>query len=268
MAEDDTSVPSEYFQGTRNSTKRSRQPEDKLEMQTLKKRIEANMPLSIPLTEALRVGSDFFSYDSIELANRLLGCYLVRKFEDGTVVRGMIVETEAYPGTTDVASHTYNGKRTQRNEAMYMSQGTSYVYFTYGMYYCFNIVAKIPGSAVLIRAVHPTHGEERMVINRASKRKAALTRPFKSHELCSGPSKLCIAFDIDKLQFNEQNLIGNNFLWIEQGENIPLDQIVTSTRIGISGAGRESASKLLRFYVLSNPSVSVRDKAAELAKAK
>ncbi|XP_065561052.1 DNA-3-methyladenine glycosylase-like isoform X2 [Artemia franciscana] len=223
MAEDDTSVPSEYFQGTRNSTKRSRQPEDKLEMQTLKKRIEANMPLSIPLTEALRVGSDFFSYDSIELANRLLGCYLVRKFEDGTVVRGMIVETEAYP---------------------------------------------VPGSAVLIRAVHPTHGEERMVINRASKRKAALTRPFKSHELCSGPSKLCIAFDIDKLQFNEQNLIGNNFLWIEQGENIPLDQIVTSTRIGISGAGRESASKLLRFYVLSNPSVSVRDKAAELAKAK
>lgn len=92
-----------------------------------------------------------------DLANYLLGKILVRDFND-CILKGRIVETECYLGGEDKASHSYNGKQTPRNEPMFMPPGTSYVYMTYGMYYCFNISAAEPGAAVLIRALEPLEG--------------------------------------------------------------------------------------------------------------
>src|SRR5262245_46221232 len=105
-----------------------------------------------------------FAGSAISLARRLLGAVLVRVLDDGEVLAGRIVETEAYLGVRDAASHAYKGRRTERNEAMYARPGTAYVYFTYGMHYCMNVVCgkeDVP-AAVLLRALEPLAGLERM----------------------------------------------------------------------------------------------------------
>ncbi len=91
-------------------------------------------------TERSRLRRVFFAIESETLARLLLGCRLVRRLDDGTRLSGVIVETEAYLGAPDLASHAVGGRRTERNEAMYAKAGTSYVYFTYGMHFCFNVV--------------------------------------------------------------------------------------------------------------------------------
>jgi len=83
-----------------------------------------------------------FDVPCLELATNLLGQTLVRRLDDGAELRCRIVETECYLGVEDKACHTYGGRRTNKNEPMYMKAGTSYVYFTYGMYHCFNISSK------------------------------------------------------------------------------------------------------------------------------
>ncbi|CAG7832401.1 unnamed protein product, partial [Allacma fusca] len=85
---------------------------------------------------------EFFDQPAVNLSKALLGKVLARKLPDGEVLRGTIVETEAYPGELDAASHSYHRKKTERNAAMFMEPGTAYVYFTYGMYHCFNISAQ------------------------------------------------------------------------------------------------------------------------------
>ena len=82
---------------------------------------------------------EFYNQPSVDLGKALLGKVLARRLPNGEVLRGVIVETEAYPGERDPASHSYGGKKTARTEAMFMDPGTTYVYFTYGMYYCINI---------------------------------------------------------------------------------------------------------------------------------
>ena len=99
-----------------------------------------------------------FCKTTIDLAKYLLGKYLVRVFKDVTL-RGRIIETEAYPGVTDPASHTYGEKRTERTKPMYMDEGTSYVYSIYGMYCCSNISSSDKGGAVLLRALEPVTGK-------------------------------------------------------------------------------------------------------------
>lgn len=108
-----------------------------------------------------KITEEFYNIPCYELANTLLGKILVRKFE-GNILKGRIVETECYLGGEDKASHSYNGKQTPRNEPMFMAPGTSYVYMTYGMYHCFNISAREPGAAVLIRALEPIEGLDYM----------------------------------------------------------------------------------------------------------
>jgi DNA-3-methyladenine glycosylase len=127
------------------------------------------------------------------LAPRLLGCILVRRLSDGTRLSGMIVETEAYVGVKDRASHAFGGRRTERNESMYCDPGTLYVYFTYGMHFCANVVCGLRGepAAVLIRAVEPVGGIPSMLVNRK------LIRGEKDI-LCNGPAKLCQAMGIDE----------------------------------------------------------------------
>ena len=86
-----------------------------------------------------RLKDSFYDVPCEDLAKRLLGKILVRQINDGTVLKGRIVETECYPGGEDKASHSYNGRITERSKPMYMKPGTTYVYITYGMYHCFNI---------------------------------------------------------------------------------------------------------------------------------
>nr|CAH7716078.1 unnamed protein product [Callosobruchus chinensis] len=100
--------------------------------------------------------------DCEDLAVYLLGKCLVRKLDNATILKGRIVETEAYLGGNDKASHSYNNRRSAANEPMYMEAGTCYVYMTYGMFFCMNISSKEPGAAVLIRALEPLYGMNTM----------------------------------------------------------------------------------------------------------
>lgn len=180
--------------------------------------------------------------DASTAAKRLLGGILEREL-DGKVVQVKIVETEAYD-QTDAASHSYNG-RTQRVETMFGPAGRAYVYFTYGMHYCCNIVAGEDGygAGVLIRAAEPiTHGEI------LEKRRGGKT----GVEATNGPAKLCQALAID-LGMNGHDLTKSPFKLVLQPK-LPEPDIVTATRIGITKA----KDVLWRFYIKDNPYVSVK----------
>ncbi|XP_044270088.1 DNA-3-methyladenine glycosylase-like [Tribolium madens] len=194
----------------------------------------------------------------------LLGKILARKLDDGSILRGRIVEDECYLGGEDKASHSYNGRQTAGNEPMYMPAGTTYVYFIYGMYCCFNISSLEPGAAVLIRALEPIQGQEVMAKLRADKQKNPLKSSLKNKELCNGPSKLCISFNMTKNNCNKIDLTESGVLWLEDdGFEVEEQQIMRSTRVGIGSAGEEWVGMPLRFYILGNPHVSKRDKKAE-----
>jgi DNA-3-methyladenine glycosylase len=179
--------------------------------------------------------------DAVEVAPRLLGCLLIRELEDGTRISGRIVETEAYH-QSDAASHSYKGK-TPRTEIMFGPPGFVYVYFTYGMHYCVNVVTgpEGEGSAVLIRAIEPVEGIERMRANRGG---------LETIQLTNGPAKLCQALQIDK-QLNGHDL---HTLPLQLRVQPPIDasEIVTTTRIGIT----KDAHRPWRFYVAGNPFIS------------
>ncbi|MCL4122375.1 UNVERIFIED_CONTAM: hypothetical protein GTU68_062061 [Idotea baltica] len=200
-------------------------------------------------------------YAIIILLNQYIGQLLVRQV-NGKRLSGFITETECYLGTADSASHTFNGKKTRRNEPMFMEPGTSYVYSIYGMYFCFNISSKEVGSCVLIRSLEPYEGIEEMHVYRHKHRKAS-SKELKTHQLCNGPSKLCQALNISK-NCNKINMAESDEFWVENGSEYASEEnIVVSKRIGIESAGEEAASKPLRFYLKNNPSVSVRDRKAE-----
>lgn len=191
---------------------------------------------------------NFFDVDSTTLSKSLLGQILCRRIpETGQVLRGRIVETEAYPGTGDPASHSFNGK-TPRNEPMFMKPGTTYVYFTYGMYHCFNVSSRGDGSAVLIRAIEPLDGIEEMSASR-SKKSVSPLKKLKLHELCNGPAKLCMALQIDKQLINKLDLSESDLIWIEADQALSEEQIGTSKRIGLGkGIEIEAQENLLRFF--------------------
>ncbi|CAG9822359.1 unnamed protein product [Phaedon cochleariae] len=200
-----------------------------------------------------------------ELALYLLGKIVVRKLEDGQLLKGRILETESYLGGEDKASHSYNGRRTQANEPMYMPVGTLYVYMTYGMYYCLNISSQEPGAAVLLRALEPFEGIETMRRFRAENNKRG-TVITKTSLLCNGPSKLCIALNITKNAFNKVNVLDmrNEKLWFEDDPNFSVEnlKIIRTSRVGIPSAA-EWSKKPLRLYIMDNDCVSKRDKIAE-----
>ena len=136
----------------------------------------------------VRLRRGFFARYSPTVAKELIGCRLVRVV-DGTRLSGIVVETEAYRGARDPASHAYR-RKTRRNEVMFGPAGVAYVYFTMGAHYCLNVTTeKKDAAAVLIRAVLPMEGVERM------KRNRGVTEPT---EVASGPGKLTRAFEIDR----------------------------------------------------------------------
>ena len=155
---------------------------------------------------ANRLGDDFFNNNCISLSRELLGKYLIRKIitadSEIRLLVGKIVETEAYLGAEDKASHSYGNKKTERTNAMFMSAGTCYVYNIYGIYCCMNISSQESGAAVLIRALEPISGFDLMKVNRTNKKQSKSTRKMKPKDLTSGPSKLCMAMKIDK-NFND-----------------------------------------------------------------
>jgi DNA-3-methyladenine glycosylase len=196
---------------------------------------------------------DFFARPPRALARALLGHLLVRVLPDGTRLAGRIVETEAYLGVADRAAHSFGARRTPRNEAMYAAPGTAYVYFTYGMHHCFNIVCgKVSEPvAVLIRALEPTEGLDAMRrLVRADPRAGALV----DAQLCAGPARLCRALGID-LRLNGAVLARGEGVFLERGAPFPKSAVRCTQRIGVGYAG-EWARRPLRYLILGHPSVS------------
>jgi DNA-3-methyladenine glycosylase len=198
--------------------------------------------------ETRKLTREFYTRANVvTVARQLLGRVLVVPGAGGTRVSGIIVETEAYRGPLDRASHAYGGRRTQRTETMYQVGGTAYVYFVYGMYYQFNVVtntSEIP-HAVLVRALEPAEGIEVMRARRPGQPDSNLT---------SGPGKLCIALGIDR-DFDAADLLGDR-IWIEEGfRRRPASAIACGPRIGIEYA-EAWKEKPWRFWYKGNPFVS------------
>ncbi|XP_030236282.1 DNA-3-methyladenine glycosylase isoform X1 [Gadus morhua] len=223
-----------------------------------------------------RLGENFFNQPCIALAKALLGKVLVRRCADGSELRGRVVETEAYLGGEDKASHSAGGKRTERNTACFMKPGTIYVYSIYGMYLCMNVSSQGEGAAVLLRSLEPLQGQPVMRQLRAQARRKATARPLKEKELCNGPAKLCQALDIPRL-FDRRDLARDPDVWLETESDDPgfkgtktaeagdrgaVVVVVAASRVGIESHG-EWAKKPWRFYLLGNHCVSVVDRAAE-----
>ncbi len=186
--------------------------------------------------------------DVLEVARDLLGKKLVVPNRSGTRVAGIIVETEAYRGPEDRASHAYGGRRTNRTETMYGLGGTAYVYFVYGMYNQFNVVTNVENvpHAVLVRALEPSEGLD--IIRRR--------RPGRSeYEWTSGPGRLSIALGIDR-RLDKADLLGDR-VWLEEGISISPRQVARGPRIGIDYADKW-ISKPWRFWIKDNPFVSKR----------
>jgi DNA-3-methyladenine glycosylase len=181
------------------------------------------------------VNRSFFRRDAADVAKDLLGCVLVHGD-----MQGRIVETEAYYGEDDPASHAYQGM-TERNEVMFGPAGVSYIYICYGIHQMLNITTGQEGTpeAVLLRAVEPLEGLQQMRANRGID---------DVDSLCDGPGKLCEAFGIDKTH-NDIDLTGGH-LHIERGTRE--GDIAVDTRIGIN----EGTDMELRFYLQGNSHVS------------
>lgn len=176
----------------------------------------------------------FYARDTIKVAKELLGKKLVRRIGNSTI-SGIITETEAYRFDDDPASHAFRGV-TERNKAMFGEVGRAYVYFTYGMYYCVNVVARssrYDAGAVLIRSLEPKQGVEKMIKNRKTKEISNLT---------SGPAKLTQALTITKKQYGI-DLTKSAELYISEG--IQKNKIIASPRIGI----KKGTEKLWNFKI-------------------
>lgn len=199
------------------------------------------------------LSKDYYLDNALNLAKSLLGKVLVREI-DGKILKGKIVETEAYIGAIDKASHAYNGKRTERTETLFHEGGVAYVYFIYGMYHCFNVITNKTDVAegVLIRGIEPLN-ELDYISNVRFKKDFSELKKDQIKGLTNGPGKLCLAYSIDK-SINGKELFNKGEIYIEEGDDTELE-IVETTRIGIDYA-EEAKDFLWRFYVKDNIYVS------------
>ncbi len=187
-----------------------------------------------------RLNREFFERYTPAVAKDLLGCKLVRVV-DGRRLVGTIVETEAYRGRDDPASHAYPGK-TPRNAVMFGEAGHAYVYFSYGSHNCLNVTTEREGTpgAVLLRALQPTEGIAKMIQNRGG---------WSGKLVADGPGKLTQALVIDR-SLNGEDLVKSGKLFIETGLR-PV-RVSRSGRIGIS----RGTERRWRFYVAESEFVS------------
>lgn len=195
----------------------------------------------------------FYEQATLDVARALIGKTLARRTRDG-LTAGIIVEAEAYAGAMDPASHAYRAL-TPRNRSMYGPAGRAYVYLSYGMHSCINIVTEREGeaAAVLVRALEPTHGIALMRERRGA--------TIGDRDLCRGPGRLCQALDITRAQDGADLTVAcdgdgeEDGLWVAETAGLPMDMpIATSPRVGITRA----ADWPWRFYVAGNRYVSAR----------
>lgn len=201
---------------------------------TLRSARLARDPLS-PLPER------FFRRPVQRVARDLLGRYLVRDL-DGERIVLRLVETEAYLGQSDRASHAWGGRRTARNESLYLPGGCAYVYFIYGMHHCLNAVTGRAdvGSAVLLRAGEAVEGAGSMQANRG------LRGPLRPGALAGGPGKLCQALRIDRDL--DGHPLDTSPLFLAAGKPVARRDVLAGPRVGVDYAG-EAAAWPLRFAI-------------------
>ena len=200
-----------------------------------------------------KLGIDFYQREDIlTISRQLLGKILCTNFND-KLTTGIIVETEAYAGIMDKASHAYGGRRTQRTEVMYAEGGTAYVYLCYGIHHLFNVVTNVEDipHAVLIRAINPIEGIDIMLQRRK------LSKPLP--KLTAGPGILSRALGICT-DHSGMSLMGNK-IWIENNhpfnhlEGAEEYDVISSPRVGCQYAGKD-AHKPWRFRIKGNKWVS------------
>lgn len=205
----------------------------------------------------MMIKKNFYNQKTIKVARELLDKFLVRKIGK-KIISGKIVETEAYVGPNDLASHASRGK-TARTAPMFGPPGHAYIYLVYGLNFCFNIVTERKNypAAVLVRALEPAEGINLMRRHRPSLKNKKLNSQFSIiKHLTNGPGKLCQALKIDK-SLNNFDLTKNT-LWLEdRGLKIKPSEIVAAKRIGVDYAGQYK-NKPWRFYIQGNGFVSKR----------
>ncbi|WP_330746434.1 DNA-3-methyladenine glycosylase [Chryseobacterium sp. CP-77] len=195
--------------------------------------------------------SYYSNQDVLFLARDLLGKVLFTEL-NGERTAGIIVETEAYFGVKDKASHAYGGRRTDRTETLYSHGGVSYVYLCYGIHHLFNVVTSVEDEphAVLVRAIEPLIGKEIMELRR--------NMPASKPAISAGPGSAAKALGIDR-SLNRKDLSGHE-IWIEDhGISYPPAEIIAGPRIGVAYA-QEDALLPWRFFVKGNKYVSKPNK--------
>jgi DNA-3-methyladenine glycosylase len=196
----------------------------------------------------MKLSESFYSRkDVVTIARELLGKVLVTELE-GVRTAGMIVETEAYAGESDRASHAFGGRRTNRTEIMFGHGGAAYVYLCYGIHHLFNVVTNVAGvpHAVLVRGIEPLEGLDKMLERRG--------REKLTPALTAGPGALSMALGIHT-KHTGLSLLGNEIFIEDRGIKIPKKDIVAGTRVGVTYA-RDDAYRPYRFYIKDNPYVS------------
>lgn len=195
------------------------------------------------LSASKKLQRKFYKRPVLIVAKELLGKIII-KHEGNKILAGKIVEVEAYDGNLDEASHSFSGK-TKRNEVMFREGGYFYVYFTYGVHHCCNVVTgeEGHGAAVLIRALEPIEGIQTMAIRRFGKRKIDESQFIN---LTNGPGKICQAFAFDRT-YSGLDLTGDKVYIIDM-PSLKKSQIGISKRIGIS----KSTELPWRFFIKDN----------------
>jgi len=190
-------------------------------------------------------------YDVVKISKELLGKYLFTHI-DSKITGGYIVETEAYNGIIDRASHAYGNRKTPRTQTMFKHGGIAYVYLCYGIHEMFNIVTSVEGQphAILIRAIQPTDGLDMMLLRR--------NMPVLKPNLTMGPGSVAKALGISR-NINAVSL-QSDVLWIEdKGLSFPDEAIAAVPRVGVDYAGTDALLPY-RFYIKGNPYVSKPNK--------
>lgn len=205
---------------------------------------------------------EFFLQPTLTVARKLLGKTLVRRFEDGVIATGRIVETEAYT-RDDPACHAFRGL-TERNRAMFGPPGHAYIHINYGLHHCLNAVCAPEGSAeaVLIRAIEPLTGASRLFRNYYGEVAAEAALSAQDLEalaradrrLGAGPGRLTKALSLDRASEGTDLTDPESPIYLAVGTSIPDSSVVTATRIGIT----KGADAPWRFYVRSSPFISRR----------
>lgn len=205
--------------------------------------------MNLPRTSDKLNRSFFERDDTVAIAKELLGKLLITNFNDTETI-ARIVETEAYCGSIDKASHAYNNRRTTRTEIMYNSGGVAYVYLCYGIHHLFNVVtgkAEIP-NAVLIRGVEPVYGMDIMM-----KRTGRLKW---DRAIGSGPGNVTKALGIET-SHTGLSLNGEKLYLVDDGFQFSEEKIIATPRIGVDYAG-EDALLPFRFAIAGHPQVSAK----------